>query len=477
MRIPLNSGAYTAKGKIASAQECENLYPESNPDEVSPEAPVTHYQRPGLRSLAFPPDQGAGRGVFATSDGSLYAVVKGAVYYVDPALTFNKLGDILDQSSPVSISNNNQTAVLVDGTPNGYTIDLVSKAFAPIVDGTGTFTGSYRVDYCDTFLIFAQPGTTNWYTSLSNQVAFNALNIAGKTSYPDYISTLAFNLRQAWLFGERASTEPWFLSGAADFPYEEWPNVFIPYGIEARYSLTQADIYLFWLTRNKQGQRIIVRNEGQAALAISTRALEDEINSYPDATDCIGYSFQVEGHTFIGFWFPSADREWRYDLSTKQWHRVTWLDGDGVKHRGRTPFVCAAYGMIIGQDWETGRLYQLDPNTNTDAESPIAFLRSFPHLVDEMNELSASSFVLDFQATDLDENADPQPRISVRLSKDGGFNFGTPRQQTLVPGRPRNILRWRGWGQGRDLVFEASWSFNGNGVVQGAFFDGVKHTA
>lgn len=477
MRIPLNSGAYTARGLIASAQVCENLYPESNPQEIDPEAPVTHYQRAGLKPLAFPPDLGRGRGVFQTSDGSLYAIVKGAVYYVDPAFTFNKLGDILDQTTPVSMSNNNQTAVLVDGTANGYTIDLVTKAFAPIVDGTGTFTGSVRVDYCDTFLIFAEPGTTNWYVSLSNQVAFNALNIAGKSSYPDNIATLAFNLRQVWLFGERASTEPWFLTGAADFPYQEWPNVFIPYGIEAKYSLAQADINLFWLTRNKQGQRIIVRNEGQAALAISTRAIEDEISNYPDASDCIGYSFQQQGHTFVGFSFPAADTDWRYDLSTEQWHKITSLDVDGIKHRGRTPFICAAYGKIIGQDWETGQLYELDQNTFTDNGTPIAFVRSFPHVVHELHELSGSAFVLDFEGEILDENADPAPQVSVRLSKDGGFNYGTPRQKTLVPGKPRNLLRWRGWGMGRDLVFEASWSFNGEGVIQGAYFDPLEHSA
>jgi hypothetical protein len=476
VKIPLNSGAYSARSEIANAQTCENLYPEINPEDASPGEPVTHYPRPGLRPLAFAPDPGRGRGIFATSDGSLYAIVKGSVYFVDAGFGFQKLGNIDDLLTPVSMSNNNQTAVLVDGTVKGYTVDLASKAFAQIVDGTGTFTGSVRVDYCDTFLIFATPNTTNWYISLSNQVAFNALNQAGKTSYPDNIGTLAFNLRQVWLFGERASTEPWFLTGAADFPYEEWPNVFIPYGIEAKYSLAQADIYLFWLTRNKQGQRIIVRNEGQAAIAVSTRAVEAEIAKYADASDAIGYTFQQNGHTFYGIWFPSADAEWRYDLATKQWHKVTSLDADGVKHRGRTPFVAQAYGMIIGQDWETGQLYELAANTFTDNGQPIAYVRAFPHVLDEAKELTASSFILNFEGTQLDENADPPPQVSVRLSKDGGVSFGNARQKTLVPGKPRNILRWRSWGMGRDLVFEASWSFNGFGVLQGAFFDAVEHS-
>lgn len=475
MLLPLNSGAYSARSLIANAQVCENLYPEINPKDAAPEAAVTHYPRSGLRPLASPPALGRGRGIFATSDGSLYAVVNGAVYYIDPLLVFNALGNIDAGTKPVSISNNNQTAVLVDGTPNGYTIDLVTKAFAPIVDGTGTFTGSIRVDYCDTFLIFAEPNTVNWYVSLSNTVTFNALNIAGKTSYPDNIGTLAFNLRQVWLFGERASTEPWFLTGAADFPYQEWPNIFIPYGIEANYSLTQADVYLFWLTRNKAGQRLIVRNEGQSAVVVSTRALEDEISKYADATDCIGYSFQQNGHIFVGFWFESADVEWRYDLSTSQWHRITWLDGDGVKHKGRTPFIAFAYGMLIGQDWETGQLYELDADTYTDNGSPIAFVRSFPHVVAEMKEMINPEFVADFQTGNLPDTSEDDPNppaLSLRVSKNGGETWGNYRQKTFISaGHYRSMMRWRGLGMGRDWVFELSWSFDGSSALQGAFID------
>ena len=52
--IPLKGGAYTAQSLIANAQRSVNLYPEANPDTTSPNQPVTHYPRPGLRVLSAP---------------------------------------------------------------------------------------------------------------------------------------------------------------------------------------------------------------------------------------------------------------------------------------------------------------------------------------------------------------------------------------------------------------------------------------
>lgn len=475
MKIPLTGGAYQAEGNIANAQVCENLYPEVNPNDNQPAQPVTHYPRPGLRLLWTPPlpEPGIGvlgRGVFAAKNGDLYCVVGPRVFYIDPAFTENQIGQIADGSSPISMANNTQNIVLVDGSTLGYTINLATRAFALLVDASGLFIGATRADYMDTFLTFNAPGSNEWYISLPDQITFNILNQANKSSYPDNIITQAANMRNVWLLGYETS-EVWFLSGAADFPFEEWPNTFIPYGCAASGSICRADVNLFWLARNKDGKCLMVRSEGYAVVAVSNRGLEYEWNLYPDVSDAISYTYQQSGHTFVVIAFPSANKAWGYDLATKQWHRRTWLDENGEKNRERVSFAAFAYGMNIGQDWETGQLYELSPTTYQDNGGPIAFVRSFPHVVDDMNELSGASFVLDFEATNLDENANPQPSVSVRLSKDGGYSYGNARERPLVSGKPRNIMRWRGWGMGRDLVYEASWSFNGRGVLQGAFFD------
>src|ERR1017187_9395357 len=173
--IPLTSGAYQARGLIANAQKCINLYQELNKQESDAPQPMTHYPRPGLKLRAKPPG-GIGRGVFTMANGNLFAVVGPNVYYVDRYYALTLLGQIGPQLNPVSMACNNATAWLVDNTPNGYTIDLQTNAFALLVDPTGTFQGATRVDYSDTFVGFNTPGTNEWGVTLSNQIAFNIFN-------------------------------------------------------------------------------------------------------------------------------------------------------------------------------------------------------------------------------------------------------------------------------------------------------------
>lgn len=121
--IPLTAGAYSAQSLLADAQRCVNLYPEKNPPETKPNFPFTLYPRPGLTELGAPPNSGAGRCLYPANNGDLYAVVDQAVYYIDPNWTFTKLGSLLfDAVTPVSMADNGTSAVIVDGSGNGYEI-------------------------------------------------------------------------------------------------------------------------------------------------------------------------------------------------------------------------------------------------------------------------------------------------------------------------------------------------------------------
>lgn len=515
--IPLNSGAYIGRSKIGNVQICENLFPEVNPQDTDPDVAVTHIPREGKRPLSSPPTPGPGRGIFALSNGALYAAVGQYLYSIDRNWAWTQLGQISNLNTPVSMSDNGTTAVLVDGTspaagnPGGYTVKMATNAFAALQDYTGIFAGSNRVDFADTLLAFATPGTNAWYISLSNQVSFNALVQANKDSSPDPIQTLAFNLRQAWLIGSQTS-EIWYNSGATPFPYQEWPNIFVPYGTIAKYSLTQADVSLFWLSANDQGSVIALQTQGYGVEKISTEALEYEWTNYVRVDDCIAGSFQQAGHTFIVFHFPTADRTWAYDLLTKQWHRRTWIDSNGVAHRERTTFyatVGASGGYpqtIIGQDWATGQIYALDPQYYTDNGQPIVFKRSFPHILKDMHEITATAFVADFETGEIANYAEivggagspwsqafsqafgplsqgvwqqaQGPTLFMRYSKNGGGTWSNYRPKTmLTAGHYRSMMRWRGLGMSRDFVFELMWAAPGFTALQGAYFEAIEHAA
>jgi len=489
--IPLTSGAYQARGYVADALICENLFPEANPQDTNPPVAVTHYPREGERPWSAPPNAAPGRGLFALSNGNLIAVVGPSVYYVNPAGVWTLLGQIANLPTPVSIKDNGNTAILVDNTPNGYTIALSNNAFAPLVDGTGTFVGATRIAYSDTYFALNAPGTNQWYVSNPLQATFNILQVAAKATNPDPIETLAFNVRQAWLIGS-TSSEVWFLAGSTPFPYQEWPNIFIPYGCAANYSLTQADVDLFWLSRNFQGQVIAVKTHGLNIERITTSALEYEWSNYPIVSDCIASSFQQAGHTFIVFHFPTANKSWGYDIQTKQWHRRISLNALGQQQRENATFYASVGGpvgnfagyakMVLGQDWQTGQIYSLDPTYFFDGvATPIICRRTFPHLISDMKEITHVSFVADFEAGEMPGVAEvkgSQYKLQMRYSNDGGNTWSPYRQKGLVTsGNYRRLMRWRGLGMARDRVYELLWSYPGKSALQGAYVDPIKHGA
>lgn len=505
MKIPLNSGAYQSKSLIASAQSCINLIPEMNPEDVDPASPFTHFPRPGLIPLGFPQTQGRGRGLYRASNGDLYGVVGPNVYYIDPNFKFTQIGAIQNQFTPVSFADNGQSngneIVLVDNSPLGYQINMTSRQMTQIVDTTGLFTGATTVAFFDTFFTFNQIGTNNWYVSLSEQVAFNALDQASKGTYGDPIQGIIACQRQLWLVGAMTS-EPWFNAGDPIFPFEEVFGQFVPHGTIAPYSICTTDVNAFWLSQDKDGRAIMLMIEGYGAKRVSTFALEDEWLTYPRLDDAICYTYQQGGHTYVVIHFPSANKSWGYDLATKQWHQRAWIDNNGKFNRERVCFHAFAYNTNVGMDWATGQIYALDLNTFTDAGQPIACVRSFPHVVDELKMLTIPSFTADMETGTLAGSSEDTevlspfsngfsngfgpltkvsaPQIALRVSKDGGQTFGNYRIKTLVSaGHFRSMLRWRGLGMGRDWVFELSWSAPMSTGLNQAFLGDppVRHAA
>lgn len=503
MKIPLNSGAYAAKSLAASAQVCINLFPEQNPADVDPASPFTHYTRPGLRALGAPPVQGRGRGVYRASNGDLYGVVGTGVYYIDQNWTFNQIGTIQNKFTPVSMADNGQSngneIVLVDNSPLGYQINMTSRQMSQIVDTTGLFTGSTLVAFFDTYFAFNQIGTNNWYVSLSEQVAFNALDQASKGTFGDPIQGIIASQRTLWLVGTMTA-EPWYNAGDPIFPFEEVFGQLVPHGTIAPYSICCTDVNAFWLSQDKDGRAIMLMIEGYGAKRVSTFALEDEWLTYPRRDDAICYTYQQGGHTFVVIHFPSGNKSWGYDLSTKQWHQRAWSDQNGKFNRERVAFHAFAYDTNVGMDWTTGQIYAIDPNTQTDAGQPIVCVRSFPHIVDELKEITVTDFTLDMQTGTLSGSAEQQqayspfssgfssgfgpltkvdaPAVALRISKDGGQTYGNYRIKTLVSaGHFRSMLRWRGLGMGRDWIFEVTWSAPMPTGLNQAFANGIPHAA
>lgn len=475
--VPLLSGAYQAKSVIASAQRCVNLYLENNPANIKAPMPTTHYQRPGKVSRWKPPAAGAGRGLYCASDGDLFAVVNDTVYFINKAYGYNVVGQIKANSTPISMADNGVTGgaeiALVDGTTTGYSINMNTFAFAPIVDSQGVFTGADVVAYLETFFIFnTVPNTQNFVVSEPNSLTFSVLDLASKSAYADNLITLGIRSKELWLFGNKSSTEPWFLSGALDFPFESIPSTFLPYGCAAKYSLTFADAALYWVSINEQGQAIFVCSNGYNPQRISTHAIEQIVQKFGTISDAIGSSFQVEGHTFVCWSFPTANMTLVFDIATQQWAQWAFTDPNGNLNRDRACFYAAAYNTNFAQDWETGEVYEISGDFYDDDGDAVSYIRGFPVIQKELNRVTHNTLRAYMECgTEIDPNA-TEPVVLLYVSDDGGKSFYDPIEMPLGnQGEYDNVAQATRLGQARNRVYELLWSSANKCALNGIYID------
>jgi hypothetical protein len=642
------------------------LYAEQNTEDGS--FPFTFYPSAGLTLKAAGPIPAIYRGLFTASNGVLYGVIGPNVYSISATFVYTLLGTIADLPTPVSMSDNGVTLILVDGTPNGYQVILATNVFSQIPTNTtsaqevtavvtpgtgyvpddditlaggtpygtqiahvqvgatlvvsatvaaggtsgtpgtqtvvgttgvgtpfqasvtvsgggvitavlsitdggiyttnpiditlepvvgagligaklavvmgvqqaevvfpggayslapsnpvaqtsttgigtgatfdmdfadnGEFFGADKVDYIDTFMIFNEPGTVSFYSTLSNTIIpFDPLYVAGKVGNPDVLVGLIVVHREIWLFGA-LTTEVWSDVGAANFPFAPIPGVFIQHGCVAKYSIATWDLATFWLSQDKTGEVMVFMGMSYNAVRVSTYAIEYQISKYEVISDAIGFIYQQQGHVFYQLTFPSADKTWVFDISTKQWAEKVSIDNSGREHRHRANCHAFAYGMNLVGDWQNGNLYQFDPMNATENGLPIIRRRGFPHLESEGKRVHYSRFAADIEVGTVegvttvvllsgagdfndDFNSDfgpgttqypvGYPLINLRWSDDKGRTFGNPVEQSLgATGQYLMQPQWRRLGIARDRVFELYWSTNAMIALNGAFVDVVE---
>ena len=415
-QVALTDGTYEARSVIASAQRCVNLYPEVNqlnktmyyPQQMT-NTVITHYLTPGLTKLGSV-GNGPIRGLYQASNGNVYCVSGKDVYFLHDDYGHTLLGSIGFLTTPVSMADNGTTLVLVDGTSSGYTINIQSNALASIVDTS--FYGSARVDFIDTYFVFSKPKTAIVYSTTSNVVTpFDPLYFAAKTAKPDHMVAAVVMHDEMWLIGEQ-TTEVWYVSGGADFPFSKVPGAFIQHGCMAANSIAVQNLQVYWLSQNPQGERVVLCGEGYAVTRVSTHAIEADIAKYATASDAIGFIYQQEGHQFYVLIFPSADKTWVYDTQTDLWHERMYLK-NGEEHRVRANCCVTWNGQNVVGDWENGNFYVLDPNAYTDDGQPIGRIRGFPTLQNETKRVSYTCFVADMEPAGSLDAGPVQPQYQL----------------------------------------------------------------
>jgi hypothetical protein len=481
-KVPLQGNPYQGRSPIASAQRAVNIYAESN--DASPQSPFefTQYLTPGslLFTAANVPagSNGKVRGCYRTTSGTAYAVVGPTVYALTSNGGISYVGSIADAPSQVYMADNGLAVVLVDGSSTGYAIDMASNTFGPIIDPS--FLGADFVQYLDTFFVFNRPTTNQFYISLSlvdfnlltAGTSFDPLDIAAKSGSADPIASILVLHQNLWLIGT-LTTEIWIGTGAADFFFQQVQGAYIDHGSGAPNSQANQDVVAFWLMQDRQGFGIVVQATGYDVAEISTPYIVGQIQSYDTVADAIGFCFQGEDHSFYALIFPTVNKGWLYDLTTKQWTEWGVLDAQGNIDRPRANCCMFAFGKILVGDFENGQIIQLSFTTYTDLGKPIWRLRTFMHMVKTLNRITYKQFIAYMEAATANP---PEPDIDfpvfLRWSDDGGITYGQPVRQYLGQGGKFNKqVYWNRLGMARDRMFELTWSEPFNTALNGAYVD------
>lgn len=465
MKGALTTGAYQARSVIAANQRCVNLYAEQNP--ADSEFPVTHYPTPGLVRVGVAPLNGF-RGLYAASNGELFAVVAAALYQIRVDWSFVEIGRLDTLAGPVQMRDNSVTLVIVDGTSSGYQMTLADHAFSKITDSA--FYGSNRVALIDDFLLFNQPGTRQFYATGALALTFDPLDIAAKNGASDKTVAVEVTNRTIWVFGE-STTEVWYNAGASDFAFARYPGTFIEYGCKAAASIAAMDTSIYWLGGGAKGEGLVFRSDQMSALLISTPALTEELRTYPRLDDAIGYTHQADGHMFYVLTFPTADKTWCYDLSSKEWHERLWMDDVGELHRHRGSCFAMWRGMQLVGDWQNGNLYELSLDEFGDDGRDRLHLRSWPNTGNDGDRITYDRFIVDMEVGQAGSN-DPEPQVRLRWSDTRGRTWGTTLSRGLGERGEfsrRAQFNALGTDKGMGRIFEVSWSTKTRTALNGAY--------
>jgi hypothetical protein len=466
-KVDLLGGAYTARSLIADAQRCVNLYPEKNAEGSA--APFTHHLTPGLVTVATAPTLAPCRGLYFTTQGELYGVYGSYFYHISDTWVFTQLTVLTSRLHPVSMRDNGIELMLVDGTPKGYVVNLATRVLTEI--SNPAFYGADRVDVLDNFFILNKPNSPIFYISENLTSSFNALDFASKTGRADPLQAAIVIHRELWLIGTQ-TTEIWYNSGAAAFPFERISGAFISSGAIARYSIAKIGIAVFFLSQDEEGRAIVARGRAYTIERVSTRAIEAELASYTKVDDAIGMTYQILGHNFYKLSFPVAQKTWVYDETEGLWHEELWIDENGDEFRDRANAVVNAFGKHYVGDRQNGKIYRLDEKSFTHDGSPIVRIRSMPHLVADGKRITYPRFVANM---DTGNNLSTDTSLlTLRWSDTRGHSWGEGLTQSLgLTGEYGVTPAWHRLGEARDRVFELRWSGDLFTALNGAFIDGL----
>jgi hypothetical protein len=461
--------SYTQQSLNVDAQRTLNLYPEMDERGTGKNQEVAALvSTPGLRLVSTVAEVGlpqrAPDGGRARVPGHRREALRG-----DQPENPAALGTLDTTNGYVGMTDNGLQLAIVDGTRKVYLLTLATNvfSFANLPDSADT---ADVIDFQDGYFIVNRSGTFQFYISgLYDGTSWDALDVGAKEGKPDKIRALRVNNRELILFGF-LSSEFFVNTGNADFPLQRIQGAFLEEGIAGKALHASLDHTVYWVARDKNGDKIIRRFDGYRGERISTFPIERWLNKQTDITQGTMWTYQQSGHSFLALNVAkTCDRTWFYDVAANLWHERDYTPANGQTHtRHRAEgHVMVGSRHIVG-DFANGNIYELDENYRYDQvdalnPSPITRLRDTPHVSDDDKwlyypqvkidmEMGAGPAILQVDADGV--TRERAPMAMLRYSDDGGHKWSNEKMTTIGKlGEYNAQARWRRLGRSRRRMF------------------------
>lgn len=425
--------------------------------------------------------QGNGRGIFNSVRASrIIAVSSNKVFSIEILKSpDNKIiyeiatvGTINSFNGNVFIDENNNRQIAICDQHDLYIYDYRNNSFqkANLPDGVIPTYVTYQngrfiiPDSSSSAWYLSQVGNgLDWFWGNSGEPVFGAIQ-----TKPDFCqATLRFPGRgNLLLVMGKTVTEPWVDVGNPLFPYQRSTSLNFDYGCVSPASIATSDENVAWIGINENSGPVLMYSNGSDVKQISTDGINYKLSQLNNPSACSAFFVKLSGHLIYQFTFydPLDNLSLIYDFTTKQFFDVT--DENMNYHIAvKVAFFQNEYYFI---DYNDGDLYQMsaeyttfdyrDPETGDGQEYEIPRIRVCNNfrLPDAARySINRATFTIE-QGSDsknLSENKDYKPRISMSMSKDGGYQFGSyATREIYFYGRRMNRLNWWNLGAANDFI-------------------------
>ena len=415
------------------------------------------YPTPGLDEFIEAPET-PGRGILSQAIGlveRVFAVIGATLYEVFEDGTRTSRGTVATDQYPASMVTNGDGGdeLFVISGNTGYVLNLSTNALTTEVSAV-TMGGMM-----DGFFIALDiASSTIKISDLFDGTTWDGTQIAQRSTAPDPWRAMLVKYPRIWLLGEHTG-DLWYNAGTSPFPFAPVPNVQIPYGIAAPFTLKPCGSAVMWLTHNETGEGQVVEALGTQPTVVSTETEHYAWSQYSRIDDAVAYSYQEQGHDFYVINFPSANATWCYDRTEGSWHeRAHWNETDGVYEEWGPQYHTHAFGKHLVLHASNGTVYDQSIEHVTDADGGlIRRLRIPPLLQSEQKRvfLDRLQLVLEPGITPVTSGQGVDPQVDMRLSRDAGKTWSNIRSRTAgAQGAYNTRVEWFRCGSGRNPVPE-----------------------